>query len=112
MEKTYCCINSTARDFSKIGRLYLKKGNWNGKQIVSEKWVSESTKVDTLDGSAKDYQYHWRVPNEKGDFAAVGYKGQYIFVSPAKELIILRLGKREKNIDWIKLFEQIKERIE
>jgi len=112
MEKTYCCINSNARDFSKIGRLYLNKGNWEGKQIVSEKWVSESTKIDTLNGSAKDFQYHWWIPNEAGDFAAMGYKGQIIFVSPTKELIIVRLGKNEGKIDWLELFERIKEKIE
>ena len=38
LEKTFCCINARARDFAKIGRLYLNKGNWNGKQIVSQKW--------------------------------------------------------------------------
>ena len=39
IEKTFCCVNARARDFAKIGRLFLKKGNWNGKQIVSREWV-------------------------------------------------------------------------
>lgn len=41
-EKAFCCINARARDFAKFGRLYLNNGNWNGKQIVSSKWVDES----------------------------------------------------------------------
>jgi len=47
LEKTYCCINARARDFAKIGRLMLNKGEWNGKQIVSRAWIENSTKVDT-----------------------------------------------------------------
>ena len=51
LEKTFCCLNARARDFAKIGRLYKNKGNWNGRQIVSQKWVEESTKLDTSEGS-------------------------------------------------------------
>jgi CubicO group peptidase (beta-lactamase class C family) len=41
-EKAFCCINARARDFAKFGRLYLRKGNWNGRQIVPEAWVEAS----------------------------------------------------------------------
>lgn len=44
-EKMESGINARATDFAKIGRLFLKDGNWNGKQIISEKWVNESTKA-------------------------------------------------------------------
>lgn len=71
-EKTFCCINARTRDFAKIGRLYLNKGNWNGKQIVSQKWVEESTKVDTTQGSDEGYQYQWWLPSNNGDFMAEG----------------------------------------
>jgi len=100
MEKTFCCINARARDFAKIGRLYLTHGNWNGKQIVTEKWVKESTKIDTTDGSAWYYQYLWWIPTKNGDFMAVGLLGQYIYVNPSKNLIIVRLGKKEGKINW------------
>ncbi|RRN76259.1 class C beta-lactamase-related serine hydrolase, partial [Pseudoxanthomonas sp. SGD-10] len=36
IEKTFCCLNARARDFAKLGRLYLHKGNWNGKQLISK----------------------------------------------------------------------------
>ncbi len=98
LEKTYCCLNATAIDFAKIGRLYLNKGNWNGQQIVSEQWVNESTKIDTSDGSIDYYQYHWWVSGER--FEAVGIMGQLLYVHPSKELIIVRLGKERKNIRW------------
>ncbi len=40
--KSYCGLNISAIDVAKIGRLYLNKGNFNGKQIVSEKWIMET----------------------------------------------------------------------
>ena len=100
LEKTFCCINARARDYAKIGRLYLNKGNWNGKQIVSEDWVKHSTKIDTLNGSVWYYQYQWWLPTQSGDFMAQGILGQYIYVHPEKNLIIVRLGENEGKADW------------
>lgn len=103
-EKTFCCINARARDFAKIGRLYLNKGKWNGKQIVSEKWVEESTKVDTSDGSVSYYQYQWWLPSANGDFMAEGILGQYIYVNPAKNTVIVRMGKNNGRVNWSDFF--------
>ena len=100
LEKTFCCINARARDYAKIGRLYLNKGKWNGKQIVSEDWVTQSTKVDPANGSVWYYQYQWWLPTQTGDFMAQGILGQYIYVHPEKNLIIVRLGKNEGKADW------------
>ncbi len=100
LEKTFCCINARARDYAKIGRLYLNSGNWNGKQIVSENWITLSTKVDSTNGSAHFYQYQWWLPSSTGEFMAQGILGQYIYVNPAKKLIIVRLGKKEGKADW------------
>lgn len=107
LEKTFCCLNARARDFAKIGRLYKNKGNWNGKQIVSQKWVDESTKIDTTDGSVGYYQYQWWLPSKKGDFMAIGILGQYIYVDPSKNLIIVRLGKKEGKADWWTIFTSL-----
>ena len=107
LEKTFCCVNARARDFAKIGRLYLNKGNWNGKQIVSEKWVEESTKVDTTQGSAKEYQYQWWLPSTDGDFMAEGILGQYVYVNPNENIIIVRMGKKNGRIDWSNFLKQL-----
>lgn len=109
LEKTFCCINARAIDFAKFGRLYLNKGNWNGKQIVSKSWVHSSTKLDSLKGSNLGYQYQWWIPNEKGDFIAEGILGQFIFVSPSQNLIIVRMGEKYGNVNWEDTFEKIKE---
>ena len=104
LEKTFCCLNARARDFAKIGRLYQNRGNWNGKQIVSEKWVEKSTQRDTTNGSPVFYQYQWWLPSSQDDFMAEGILGQFIYVNPAKNLIIIRMGKKDKKYDWWNLF--------
>ena len=54
--KAYCCLNITARDYAKFGRLFLKKGNWEGKQIINEAWVNQSITPNFNNGC---YQYQW-----------------------------------------------------
>lgn len=98
MEKTFCCFNSSARDYARIGRLYLNKGNWNGQQIISEQWVIESTKEDTSHGSSDYYQYQWWTNADS--FKGVGIRGQMLYVNPSKELIVVRLGKDTGNVRW------------
>ncbi|MFP9098505.1 serine hydrolase domain-containing protein [Flavobacterium sp. RHBU_24] len=99
LEKTFCCLNARARDFAKIGRLYLNKGNWNGKQIVKKEWVEVSTTADTLEGGAHDYKYQWWLEKD-GNYMAQGILGQYIYVVPKKNMIIVRLGENYGNANW------------
>ncbi|MFN7913503.1 MAG: serine hydrolase domain-containing protein [Bacteroidota bacterium] len=107
LEKTFCCLNARARDFAKIGRLYKNKGSWNGKQIISQQWVESSTKLDTTEGSASYYQYQWWLPNPGKDFMAEGILGQFVYVNPSKDLIIVRLGKKEGKTDWWSVFTSL-----
>ena len=103
-EKTFCCINARARDFAKIGRLYLNKGNWNGRQIVSEKWVETSITMDTTEGGVNYYKYQWWLPSTSGDFMAEGILGQHIYVDPSRNIVIVRMGKNNGNINWSDFF--------
>jgi CubicO group peptidase (beta-lactamase class C family) len=107
LEKTFCCLNARARDFAKIGRLYKNQGDWNGKQIVSKKWVQESTKLDLSDGSVNYYQYQWWMPTPGVDFMAEGILGQFIYVNPSKNIIIVRLGKNEGKANWWTIFTSL-----
>jgi CubicO group peptidase (beta-lactamase class C family) len=95
MVKAFCCLNGTTRDFAKLGRLYLNKGNWNGKQIVPAEWVTQSTTPDTSLGGIRTEKYHWwLLPDSNGAFYAGGLYGQYIIVYPKKNLIIVRFAER------------------
>ncbi len=107
LEKTFCCINARARDFAKLGRLYKNKGNWNGEQLVSKAWVEESTKLDTSEGAVDYYRYQWWIPTPNQDFMAEGHLGQFIYVNPAKDLIIVRLGKSEGRARWWQIFTSL-----
>jgi len=97
LEKAYCCFNSNARDFSKIGLLALHHGKYNNKQIVSESYIQESTKPAELKNGTinEEYGYSWWQAKAFGEhfFYARGILGQYIIVIPQKNLVIVRLGK-------------------
>lgn len=109
LEKTFCCINAPAIDYAKIGRLYLHKGNWNGEQIISQDWVEESTKIDSTDGSAWIYQHQWWLPSRNGDFLADGHLGQYIYVNPNSNMVIVRLGRKPGDVSWRRVFRKLAE---
>jgi CubicO group peptidase (beta-lactamase class C family) len=108
LEKTFCCLNATAIDYAKIGRLYSHSGKWENQQIVSTSWVNESTKIDSSHGSDKEYQYQWWTIPGSNAFMATGLLGQYIYIDPALDLIIVRLGRSEGGVkDWPLFFQQI-----
>ena len=109
LEKTFCCINARARDFAKFGRLFLHQGNWNGTQVLPSEWVQESTTSSTDFGAAKFYKYQWWL-TQRG-YEANGLHGQFIFVCPEKNLVVVRLGKSEGKLNWENFFDQLAEKI-
>jgi len=115
IEKAFCCLQARAIDFTKFGRLYLNKGNWNGKQIVSEKWVKTSTHSDPSGNNKHFYNYNWGIgPLKYGSFFAVGLFGQYLYMYPEKNLIIVRFGDSEPLNHpsyWQEIFLQIIDQI-
>jgi len=90
----------TAIDFAKIGRLYLNKGKYNGKQVVPEDWVNQSINIGAeKPASAKGWQksahhYLWWIPQEgdKGDYAAEGMLGQRLYIDPKTNTIIVQFA--------------------
>jgi CubicO group peptidase (beta-lactamase class C family) len=109
-EKMESGINARAIDFAKFGRLYLNGGEWNGKQVVPASWVEESTRVDTTTDPADFYQYFWWVdvaPPERGRFMARGNYGQFIYVAPDKDLVIVRFGEDWGYNRWPELLRSI-----
>lgn len=104
-EKAYCCFNSNARDFSRLGLLYLHKGNWKGRQILDTSFVNLFTSPlsikDEEGNVANYYGYQWWIlPDRKGVYYARGILGQYIIVIPQRDAVLVRLGKsRGKEIN-------------
>lgn len=107
LEKTFCCINATARDFAKFGRLYLNKGTWNGAEIIPRDFYLESISRDTTSASPLYYQYQWWMPQPEYGFMAQGILGQYIYVNPEKQLIIVRQGSNYGDVSWWRFFVEL-----
>jgi CubicO group peptidase (beta-lactamase class C family) len=116
-EKMESGVNARARDFARFGILFAKEGNWRGKQLISRGWVQESTRPDTSMDPSQDYQYFWWVntPEGKNHFSAQGNYGQYIYVAPEKDLVIVRLGKEEGEKGygyWTDLFDELSTKLD
>ena len=60
-EKSYCCFNSSARTFTRFALLFKNNGIWNGKQIISDKYVKKSTSPQLKNG--QNYGYGWWIAN-------------------------------------------------
>ena len=56
--RAFCCMNLTARDYAKFGRLFLNKGSWQGKQLVSKEWVENIFNLDTM-AAYEGYKNQW-----------------------------------------------------
>jgi CubicO group peptidase (beta-lactamase class C family) len=109
-EKMESGINGRAIDFAKFGRLFLNNGVWEGTEVLSSDWIVESTRPDTdTDGYYPYYKYAWesKVRGESAyDYYAEGHHGQEIYVSPQKNLIIVRNGEAYGDFDqhWPDIF--------
>jgi CubicO group peptidase (beta-lactamase class C family) len=79
----------SARDMGKIGQIYLNKGRFQGRQIVSSQWIEESTRAHSHWGD-RAYGYLWWIieDQEFSGTAALGDGGNVIYVSPEKKMVI------------------------
>lgn len=102
--KAYCCFNTNARDFARIGQLMLDSGKWKGNTVIDSSYYSKSISPCNIpDESGKPCNYYgyqwWLAPSYPGVFYARGILGQYIIGIPSKKVVIVRLGhKRQKNM--------------
>lgn len=102
MEMAYGGLNATARDYAKLGELYRLNGRRDGRQIVPESWVKASVTPDAphllpgdhgLSDTAFGYGYQWWLTDgEEGEFSAIGVYNQFVYVNPARKLVIVKLS--------------------
>lgn len=114
MEKAFCCLQARPIDFAKFGRLYLNGGNWDGKQIVPKDWVEYSTHADQNNPNNVNrhfYNNNWGIgPLKYSSFYAVGLYGQYLYIYPEKNILIVRFGDTLATYNpnyWQDIFIQI-----
>jgi CubicO group peptidase (beta-lactamase class C family) len=123
LELSATLLEARPIDFAKFGRLFLKRGNWNGIRIVPESWVVESTSPDPNDhrpwetfspwrDSGGYYKYFWWGTSKGSDeysFQGIGTYGQFIYVSPKARVVIVRTAEKD-GIDpreWREVFQYI-----
>lgn len=78
-------LNLTPRDMARFGFLYLNKGRWDGEEVISQKWVDESTAMNP-----NKFGFLWWLRDEDGlfSYAALGSGGSAICVIPEKDLVV------------------------
>jgi len=102
-------LAACARDYAKLGLLYMKDGLRGERRILPEGWAKESVTPNEPHlmpgenpGSSNQsgYMYQWWTPrNWDGDFLARGIWGQNIYVHPANDVVIVKLAADQKNFD-------------
>lgn len=108
-------IHISAREMSRFGQLFLNKGKWCDKQLISETWVDSATTVKvpatlplghpqtSIDSGPGVYGYNWWVNGQEngkqkwpdaplGTYSASGYNNNDMFIIPEWNMVIVRLG--------------------
>lgn len=96
-------IRMSARDLARFALLYLNNGSWAGQQIVPAEWVRESTRSYSAAGGSLGYAYLWWTPGDsallpEGSFFAWGAGGQFAFVIPADDLVVVSRVDRDLHL--------------
>jgi CubicO group peptidase (beta-lactamase class C family) len=96
-------------DMARFGYLYLRNGMWEDQQVIPSSWVQQST-ILQASGMFK-YGYLWRIGDE-GDYYAMGYRGQFILVSPKLALVVVFTGDLEDEFMPLIQFNQMKKAVD
>ena len=93
-------LSVSLRDYARFARLYLNGGSFHGEQILTKEWVRDSMDVSAAysrPGANQDvynaigYGYQWWVPEgDRGEFMAIGVYGQWMYVDPSRQIIIVK----------------------
>jgi CubicO group peptidase (beta-lactamase class C family) len=113
-EKMESGVNATAADYARFGLLLLHGGEWNGMRIVSQHWVREATGRDTITDPADHYQYYWWIDEQRlGRFYALGNLGQYVYVAPDANTVIVRTGSDwgTDNDSWLTILREVADQV-
>jgi CubicO group peptidase (beta-lactamase class C family) len=105
-------VNARAVDFARFGLLFAREGRAGDRQVVPASWVAEATARDTTTDPAEHYQYWWWVdPEREGRFSARGNKGQFVYVDPVTDVVVVRTGREAVLEDWPAVLRDVADRV-
>jgi CubicO group peptidase (beta-lactamase class C family) len=115
-EKLESGVNARAVDYARFGLLFLHDGSWNGRRIVSREWVRAATRPGPAVGPAYyyGYGYFWWIDVDRpGRFYALGKYGQYIYVAPDADAVVVRLGRSwgVGNVIWLAALRDVADQL-
>ncbi|MEZ4808016.1 MAG: serine hydrolase [Flavobacteriales bacterium] len=104
--KAFCCLYATARDFGRIGQLYLDSGMWQGQRILPlDYWQASITPAALSDhGKPNDrYGYFWWLAELDGHpiHYCRGFHGEYVVVIPHEDLVFVRTGMKREEVNEV-----------
>ncbi|MBX7051033.1 MAG: beta-lactamase family protein [Flavobacteriales bacterium] len=103
LEKTFTGFYATARDFGRIGKLFMHDGVWEGDTLLSPEFVKNSLQPNMIPDETGEacswYGLHWWLGEQHGQkfFSCRGLRGQYIIGIPEANLVIVRLGHLQRK---------------
>lgn len=92
-------LSLRARDFAKLGFLYLNGGMWDGERILSKKWIEKATAVHVDAGGSGKYGYQWWIFPGGKVFYAHGYREQNLYIIPELDLIVVTNASMERHLN-------------
>ena len=111
-EKLESGVNAVPRDYARFGYLVAHEGRVGDRQIVPAEWIEQATARDTSADPAEHYQYWWWVDTEReGRFYARGNHGQYVYVDPATDVVVVRLGRGDGDVPWPEVLREVADRV-
>lgn len=92
MEKTYCCIHSNARDFAKLGQLFLDDGKAEDQQILNLDFINQMRTPTKKSEDIYGMGFWINNDNPIKHYYFLGLQGQYIIMIPEHNMVIVRTG--------------------
>ena len=101
---TYCCLDMSARDYSRFGLLFSRDGNWDGNNVISREYVNETLKpywgstpsMGWIHSDTRGYSLQWwisKYDEQAKIYNTSGKFGQFIFIDKDRDIIFTRITK-------------------
>jgi len=95
---SFCCMVARLRDWARLGLMLAHDGQWNGRQVVSRRWIAESTTPQR--GLSRSYGYQIWLPGGKQRYYMMrGVLGQYVLIDPFSRLVLVQTAVNLKPVD-------------